>query len=78
MKIQAIRAIHDDDLENFLKGLGINRDFKNGKLSCAYCKETITIDNLHSFFPDSGSIKICCSKPNCVQELFSTREAIKK
>jgi hypothetical protein len=78
MENKAIKAIHDDDLENFLKGLGIHWDFIHGKLSCAFCKEIITIDNLHSLFPDSGSIKLCCSKPKCVYELFSTREAITK
>lgn len=64
-----IRAIHDEDLEKFLEGLGILNKFKYGKLKCKFCNRIITFDNLHSLFPQSGDIKFVCDSPNCVLKL---------
>lgn len=78
MEKKAIKAVHDDDLVVFLNGLGIYSDFIHNKLSCAFCKDVITVENLHALFPDSGAIKICCSKPDCIHTLFAAREALRK
>jgi hypothetical protein len=71
MEKQSLRAVHDDNLEAFLKGLGIYGDFVHNKLFCTFCKDTITWDNLHSIFPDSGAIKCSCSRPDCVKLLLA-------
>lgn len=71
MNRQAIRAVHDDDLEGVLRGLGLYRDFVNGRISCAFCREAVNWDNLHSLFPDSGAVKCSCSRPECVKALLS-------
>jgi hypothetical protein len=70
MEKKTIKAVHDDDLEDVLKGLGIYNDFAYGKLKCAFCRDAITWDNLHSMFPYSGLVRCCCSKPNCVKDLL--------
>lgn len=64
-----IRAVHDQDLEKILEGLGILDKFKRGELKCKFCNITITFDNLHSFFPQSENIKLVCDSSNCVREL---------
>jgi len=64
-----ILAVHDQDLEKILEGLGILDKFKRGELKCNFCKSRITFDNLHSFFPQSGDIKLVCDSSNCFRKL---------
>jgi hypothetical protein len=71
MEKRTLKAVHDDDLEAVLKSLGIYRDLVQGKLGCAFCKDAISWDNLHSIFPDSGAIKCTCSRPDCVKALLA-------
>jgi len=66
---EKIRAVHDQDLEKILDGLGILNKFKRGELKCKFCSSIITFDNLHSFFPQSGDIKLVCDSSYCVREL---------
>jgi hypothetical protein len=66
---EAMQAVYDDELEGLLKSLGIHSAFVHKKLKCAFCKDTITWDNLQSLFPDSGSVKCSCSRPECVKAL---------
>jgi hypothetical protein len=74
MDKQTLKAVHDDDLEAVLRGLGIYGDFVRGKLRCAFCGDVITMENLHSLFPDSGAVKCTCSRPACVDALLSRIE----
>jgi len=67
---EKVRMVHEQDLEKILDGLGILNKFKQGELKCKFCNNTITFSNLHSFFPQSGSIKLVCDSPNCVRELY--------
>jgi len=71
MEKKSLKAVHDDDLEAVLKGLGIYGELIHGRLGCAFCKETVTWDNLHSILPDSGAIKCSCSRPECVKLLLA-------
>ena len=67
---EKLQAVHDQDLEKLLEGLGILGKFKHGELKCKFCHHAITFNNLHSLFPQSGDIKFVCDSPNCVRELF--------
>jgi hypothetical protein len=64
-----IHAVHDDDLEEFLKRINVLGKFTSGQINCSLCKETITRENLYSIFPDSGDIKFSCNKPECILAL---------
>ena len=66
---ETVRAVHDEDLEKILEGLGILNKFKQGELKCKFCNNTITFNNLHSLFPQSGAIKFVCDGSDCVREL---------
>lgn len=66
---EKLRAVHDQDLEKLLEGLGILGKFKRGKLECKFCHRIITFNNLHSLFPQSGDIKLVCDRPKCVRTL---------
>ncbi len=66
---EQIHAVHDDDLMNYLDGLDILHKFERGELKCKFCGTTITYQNLHSMFPESGSIKLVCEAADCTMEL---------
>jgi len=68
---EKVRAVHDQDLEKILDGLGILNKFKRGELKCKFCNTIISFSNLHSIFPQSGDIKLACDSSKCVRELSS-------
>jgi len=67
---QEVDSVYDKDLEKILDGLGLLNKFKSGKLKCKFCHDTISLNNLHSFFPEAGKIRFICDKSNCVKELY--------
>lgn len=69
-----IKAVHDDDLLGLLESLELLNKFNAGKLKCAFCDETISHENLHSLYPDGGTIKLVCNKPSCVSALMAKLE----
>jgi hypothetical protein len=77
MADDVLQAIHDDDLMAYLESLGLLKEFQLGRLTCRACGDVITMDNLNAFLPDSGQIRIFCSKPDCVKglmQILSERE----
>jgi hypothetical protein len=80
MAEEKLKTVHDDDLEDVLRRLGVFNDFVGDRLKCAFCEDVITWDNLHSLFPDSGAVKCSCSKPDCINQMllaiggFQTKE----
>jgi hypothetical protein len=64
-----LKAVHDEDLENFIDRLGILKKFKSGEIKCKFCEAPITFENLHSLFPQSGAIKFVCDSSDCVRKL---------
>ncbi len=70
MTNSAVHAVHDDDLQAVLDKLGLATAFGKGELRCKFCGDVMTWDNLHSLFPDGGSIKLVCDKPECAKALL--------
>ena len=71
MNKEKLKSVHDQDLERLFERLGILGKLKHRKLKCKFCKTIITLENLHSLFPQSGSIKLVCDRTECVKELSS-------
>jgi hypothetical protein len=71
MDKDVLHAVHDDDLRKLLENLGHLKDFEEGKIKCKFCKDTVTFENLSTIFPESGSIKFVCNKPDCAAQLSS-------
>jgi hypothetical protein len=65
-----VHAVHDDDLPAVLEALGLARAFEKGELRCKFCGDVMTWDNLHSLFPDSGEVRLACSKAACASALL--------
>lgn len=66
---EVIKAIHDDQLENFLRNIGLLDDVISGKCKCKFCGETVTLENIYTVFPESGQVKFSCSKVKCMVNL---------
>ena len=64
-----LNTVYDSDLEELLKNLNIFDKIKSGKMKCKFTNEIITIDNLHSIFPEENTIKIVCDSPNAIKLL---------
>ncbi|MDC0571059.1 hypothetical protein OAO52_04060 [Flavobacteriaceae bacterium] len=64
-----LNAVHDNDLITLLKSLNLLEKIKKGKVKCKFTKEVITLDNLHSIFPEEGTIKVVCDTPDAIKFL---------
>jgi hypothetical protein len=59
---EKLNAVYDDDLEAYLEKLGVLGAIHRGKMKCKFCRMPVTLANLHSLFPESGSVKVVCDK----------------
>lgn len=64
-----LNAVHDNDLITLLKSLNLLDKIKKGEVKCKFTKEIITLDNLHSIFPEEGTIKVVCDTPKAIKFL---------
>lgn len=64
-----LNAIHDDDLEALLSKLNLLEKIKGGQIKCKFTRETITLENLHSIFPEEKTIKVVCNSPDAIKQL---------
>lgn len=71
-----IRAVHDQDLENFLQSIGILNKIKSGRLHCSFCGTVITMDNFQCVYPQNKTIKACCSAVGCYKSILTRGKII--
>lgn len=71
MKKRKIHAVHERDLDEFLKNIGLFEALKNGRLTCDICGCQINRENLRCVYPVEGEMKICCSKLECYQKALT-------
>lgn len=68
-KKEELDFVYDDDLMPILEKLDIKNDFVSGNIQCLFCDNVITLENLHSFFLDTGKLKMVCNKEACINQL---------
>ena len=64
-----IKAVYDDELAGFLRGLGILEDLESGKLTCFFCDTVVGYDNLLAIVPIRNEIAVVCDKSECQEAL---------
>ena len=69
--MRPLRAVYDDDLSLLLKNLGLLTKIQKGRVRCKICREAVTLATVHAMFPESGTIHIVCTKPNCMGQLIN-------
>ena len=67
---ESLNAVHMDDLESLLNSCGIFDKYENKLIKCKFCRDTVDNENIYSVFKDSGSYKLVCDKPECMQALL--------
>ena len=72
-----IAAVHDDNLAEFLAGLGVLTEVTNGKARCKFCHGPVTLDNLIAVFPESGDVKFVCDRTGCLPSLTEHRAELR-
>lgn len=70
VKTGELKAVHDDDLVQFLKSIEEYDNVMNGEAKCVFCDEKITLENIQSIFPLNGQIKYCCNSNECYRLLM--------
>ncbi len=75
---EQLNTVHLDDLDRLLNSCGINSEYKQKKVKCKFCKNTIDSNNVYSVFKDSGSYKLICDRPECIQSLLQLVNERKK
>lgn len=68
-----ILAVHDYDLDNFLKSIDLLKPLQNGELECAICGKQIARENLGCVYSDGGEIKICCDNLECLVQVLEKK-----
>ncbi len=64
-----LKAVYDDNLEAFLSKLNLLDKIKDGQIRCKFTNEVISIENLHSIFPEENTIKVVCDSPEAIKLL---------
>jgi hypothetical protein len=67
-KRHEITAVHERNLEEVLKDLGLLDSVKDGNVACKFCGKKITLDNLNCIYPRDDNIIFCCDDLNCFQK----------
>lgn len=69
MEKEDLKAVYENDLESYLKGLGVLDIVQEGRAKCKFSETVITLDNLHVIFPESRQIKFVCNNGFCIEKL---------
>lgn len=67
---EQINTVHENDLRSVLLKLGLKEKIEKKEIKCKFCKTEISLENIYSFLPESGSVNIICDNPNCITELM--------
>ena len=73
MDTSEIKAILDEDFENLLKKLNVFDAVKAGAVTCEFCGNTVTTENISMVFPKNGKVCFCCDKKECTDRLMKQR-----
>lgn len=73
MSKKKLYAVHDEELNVFLKNLELLDDFIEGKIHCHICNKVVTENNLGCVFPYEDDIKISCNDIDCYKKVLELR-----
>ena len=75
MRKHTVRAIHDEDLHEFLESIGIRQSIEAGRIPCHVCGQTLTIDTVQAVLPINNKIAAVCSQPDCIKKIEAVTRA---
>ncbi len=60
------KAIHREELGQFLKDIGLLKELENGTLRCASCTKTLSPANIGTITKNQGNLVLLCDSSECV------------
>jgi hypothetical protein len=72
-----ITAVHDSDLDFFLKKLGLWEKMQSGQLKCSFCDCLLNTKNFGGVFKENSEVKPFCQKTECYLEVLRHKNAVK-
>jgi len=68
-----IRAVHDDDLEQVLRDLGLFSAVVAGEVDCAVCGNPVNLSTVGCLFSKLGEVQVTCCQEKCCAAAMATR-----
>lgn len=72
LRKEKLRAVHNDDLEQFLASIGVLDQIKEGHYHCAICETKVTIENFGAVYPKDNEINFLCDRLSCLTKTSLT------
>jgi hypothetical protein len=67
-KKKEVKAVYDEDVEEYLANLGVINNIKEGDRRCDCCGDKINIKNLGGIKKMNGELNLFCEKIPCIKE----------
>ena len=77
IKKKILDVLYQDDLEEFLITIGLSNDFKEGKIKCSFCNETINYDNICALMQKIDKFIFICNRESCYENYLKLNKALK-
>jgi hypothetical protein len=68
----SLPAVHELDLPQLLRSLGLEDELKAGILGCELCEEPVSPDTIYALFPQNDEIYVICTQPECVRAFLTS------
>jgi len=66
---EQLQAAGGEGFEVLLHSLRLDQRRRAGKLACKFCRQQLDLEEIAAVFPESGDVKVVCSKPQCITAL---------
>ena len=73
---EKLRAVHDNDLQQFLSSIGVLDEIRERRHLCSICHTPINIDNLGGVYPEDDKINFVCESLSCLTEMNLPKENV--
>jgi len=74
--VKELHAVHEGDLVEYLRSLGILEDVTEGNVTCSICGKKIGLDNIQCIYPEKEEIKISCNSFHCYLKILEEQGGI--
>jgi hypothetical protein len=64
-----LHAVHDDDFDAFLEGMGLLAEANRGALKCGFCDRNLSKGEIGALFPEDGEIRVVCCDGQCLERV---------
>ena len=72
---EIIQVVHDAEVIDFFRSIGLAEEFQEGRLSCMICAEPLTTTSFCAAAKLLGRTVFSCNKPSCyIQFILRSRE----